>query len=1156
MKFHFHLLVVLCLAASLRGQDSRGSITGRVTDQSGGTVSGAAVRATNEATRVTASTTTNEAGYFAIPFLPAGSYTLTAELAGFKKFSRSGIALHVSDKAEIDIALALGTLEETVEVTSNAPLLETEAASLGQVVDERRIRDLPLFAGNPIELMYISPGIVNASGNGNMPQLYGPWNGVQMQSNGNGSTNNDFSIDGVTNTYARGSSRGVYPAFTPPTTSVSEFRIETTSFDASVGNTIGASVNVSTKGGTNQFHGGAHWFLKNSALDAPSFFDNRAGRKPGPYRYNRAGFDIGGPVRLPRYNGMNRSFFFYTFERNVWTVPEPRTDTVPTAKERAGDFSELLAVGANYQIYDPFSATVAPNGRLTRAPFAGNILPSNLLDPVGRSLAGYYPLPNIAGTRDGLLNFYTPAIAREDYWVQLARFDHNFNESNRLFLRLNTSSWDEDQLRRLGPTNPASGVLTSSRDKGIALDYVRVWSPTLVFNLRYGATYEKKADQRASRGWDLAGMGFSPRLVSLIDSRFATIPDTALDSFARISRFWNADGSNPSLIHSFTGNFTKLMGKHNLRFGSNFRLNRTFGNRFAYATSPYLRFGASFNRGPLDNSPAAPVGQDLAAMLLGLPTASSYMELSPSFALGSGSLGLYLQDDFRLTQELTINLGLRWEHDFRVTERYNRLVSQFDPTTANPIQAAAQANYAKNPIAEIDPANFRVLGGLKWVDQSGSGRSPFSTPNLNFMPRVGLAYQLNSATVLRAGYGMYFDSVGVTQTVPIQTGYQMSTPIQVTRDGGLTYTARLADPFPTGLLQPVGAGNGLRTNLNQPISFFKGARSTPYSQRWSLGFQRLLPLQFLVDVSYLGNRGTRLEIARNINAIPNQYLSSAFGRDQARIDSLSARLPSPFAGTDPIFGSSVSRSDLLRPYPHFSQITFDDGVGYSWYHALQVRAEKRFSRGFTFQAAYTFSKLMEAVQFLNAADAMPYESLASMDRPQLISLTGLWELPFGRGRYFGGGMSRPLDIIAGGWQYGVVYRYQSGPALEFGDAIFTGDLKSLPLPADQRTPDRWFNINAGFNRIVAEQRDSNVRSFPLRFGNVRGDAQRRWDMSLQKNFTLTEKLKTEFRADFLNALNSSIFQPPNTAPTSSSFGRVSSLAWSGRQVQFALKVRF
>jgi len=1149
----FRTTLLTFVAIALLAQDPRGTITGRVLDPSGSAIPKARVRATNEATQVVASTTANDSANFAIPFLIPGTYTLTAEAPGFKGFSRPGIQVRISDTVAVDIAMEIGTATEIVDVRSEAPVLDTATASLGNVVDSRRLQELPLNAGNPMELLYLTPGMVNSSAT--IPPSYAPWTGATVESNGNTSNSNDYSIDGVPNTYPNGISRGVRPALNPPTTAVSEFRVQTTYYDASVGNALGASVNVSTKGGTNRFSGGAHWFLKNSALDTPSFFENRAGRKLEPYQYNRAGFDIGGPVLLPRYNGRNKTFFFYTHERNIWEVPEPRTDTVPTLAQRRGDFSQLLALGTRYQIYDPFSATPAAGGRLSRTPYPNNIIPSSQFDPVGQKLMNVYPEPNLPGNADGANNFYTPAVATQDYWVHLVRVDHALSENHRFFVRFDIARWDEDQLRRLGRDNPASGLITKSRDKGGALDYVGVLSPTMVLNFRYGLTYQLRSDYRASQGIDLTGFGFNSALTNLIDRKYATIPEIQPDNYARISRFFGGgDGANTGLTHSFNANFTKILRQHNLKFGSGFRAYRSFGNRFPYSTSPFFRVSSNFTRGPLDNAAASPIGQDLAAMLLGLPTEASYMQLTPSFALSGPSLALYLQDDYKLSRKLTLNLGLRWEYDLPVTERFNRLVSQFDATSSNPIEAAAKANYARNPIPEIDAANFRVLGGLTWVN--GSDRTPFSSQKTNFMPRIGLAYQLSANTVVRSGYGLFYDTVGVNQTVPIQIGFSQSTPIQVTRDGGLTFVARMSNPLPGGLLQPQGPAGGLKTNLSQSLNFFNSVRKTPYSQRWSVGVQRLLPAQFLVDVSYVGNRGTRLEIPHNINGIPNQYLSTEFFRDQATIDRLSARVPSPFFGTDPIYGSTATRGELLRPFPQFGSIVVDENAGYSWYHSMQITAERRFSHGFTFQLNYTRAKLMQATEYLNAADPMPYETLANSDRPNIMSLSGVWELPFGKGRKFASGMHPVLEGVLGGWQISVVGRYQSGSPLDFGDAIFVGNIKDMYLTTSERSVDRWFNTSAGFLRDSARQRSSNVRSFPLRFSHVRGDAQRRWDTSLKKEFRIIESVKLEFRADAINATNTPIFTPPNTSPVSSGFGQVTAVAWPGRQWQFAMRLRF
>lgn len=340
--------------------------------------------------------------------------------------------------------------------------------------------------------------------------------------------------------------------------------------------------------------------------------------------------------------------------------------------------------------------------------------------------------------------------------------------------------------------------------------------------------------------------------------------------------------------------------------------------------------------------------------------------------------------------------GLRYEFESPVTERFNRLVADFDSTTPNPIEAAARANYARSPIPELSPADFRVPGGLRWT--SDSARSPFRGEKNNLMPRIGLAWQATPKTTIRSGYGIYFDTIGVNTTPAIQTGFSQITPIQATLDEGLSFIATNADPLPRGLLSPLGPSGGLKTNLGQGIQFYSGKRLHPYSQRWSFGVQRLLPGQFVADVSYVGNRGTRLPVSRQINETPAAYLSTRPFRDQAVIDSLSAQFDNPLFGTDPIYGARTSRAALLRPFPQFGSVNFVDSAGYSWYHSLQAQAEKRFSAGYTLQFSYTFSKLMEAVTFLNATDPVPHRTIGGFDRPHRVTMSGIWEIPVLAGR--------------------------------------------------------------------------------------------------------------------------------------------------------------
>ncbi|MGH9666467.1 MAG: TonB-dependent receptor domain-containing protein, partial [Bryobacteraceae bacterium] len=531
------------------------------------------------------------------------------------------------------------------------------------------------------------------------------------------------------------------------------------------------------------------------------------------------------------------------------------------------------------------------------------------------------------------------------------------------------------------------------------------------------------------------------------------------------------------------------------------------------------------------------------------------MERTASYAMQDQYWGLYLQDDFKIASNLTLNFGLRYEKEWPVTERYNRLVSGFAFDATNPIAAQAKANYAQNPIPEIAPEAFRVPGGLNFVNTGGTGRSPFEPENSEFMPRVGFAWQIRQSTVLRAGYGIFYDTLGVNKTIASQTGFSQATPIQASLDNGLTFVANNENPLPNGLLAPLGAAGGLSTNLGQDLNFYLPSLRHPYVQRWSFGLQHQVK-RFVLDASYVGNRGTRLGVTRDLNNVPASYLSTSAVRDQTTINYLGALSPNPFYGTNPIYGTSISRADLLRPYPEFGEMTQIEPVGFSWYHALQVRAERRMANGFTFQLGYTWSKAMEAVTFLNATDPLPEKSIGSLDRPQRVAISGIYELPFGKGRTYLASLPRAADTLIGGWQLDAVITFQSGAPLGFGNALFTGDIHDIALPSDQRNADHWFNTDAGFNRNSAQQLNDNIRTFPLLVAGVRGDSQYRWDLSAIKEFPITEKVRFQFRAECFNALNHAILSNPNTTPTSSSFGRVTGTAAQSRTFQFAGKLRF
>ncbi len=1153
------ILIAVCLClmgmGAARAQEARGTVLGRITDPAGAVVPSAEIRAVSAATGVAVVAKSNESGNYAIPYLVAGFYSVTAESTGFKKFVREGVQVRVGDRVELNIEMAIGDVAEQVEVKATTPLLATADASLGQVVDERRVLELPLFDGNAMAFTLMAPGAVNTT---DMRLGKAAFNNKpsQFSTDGGGTYNNEFTIDGIPNTFS--DSTNVRVAFSPPQAAIGEFKVQTSQFDAGVGHTQGSLVNISTKGGTNQLHGSMWEWIRNSIFDTKTLFQNRAGVNKPHYTDNRYGISGGGPIYIPGvYNGKNKSFWQFTFEGNKFGDPAVGaiTATVPRAAWKNGDLSDLLKLGSSYQVYDPSTIATAPNGRFSRQPFPGNIIPQSRIDPIASKILAMYALPNQAGGADGSNNYFNAGRTVENYWTTIGRVDHAFSEKDRMFIRFQRDYWQEDKNRTFGNV-PAlkdiNGIFLNRINRGIALDEVHMISNSLVLQFRYGVTAQEFPERRVSQGFDLTTLGFSSSLAALFPKGKTAIPNISIGSLTALSASESGDGTATSLNHTAVANFTWMHGNHNVRFGPDFRIYRVFSDRHSADDAPSFSFNSLWGSGPLDNSPAPPVGGQLVALLLGIPNGSATR--SGSFAQQDKYLGVYIQDDYKITRQLTLNLGLRAEHDSPLTERFNRSATTFAGTVANPLAAQAIANYAQSPIPEIAPAAFKVNGGLLFAGVNGTPRELWNAAAVEWMPRIGLAYQMNEKTVIRVGYGIFFGAIGAFNSTSNLAGFSQSTPMQPTSDNGLTFPVKLANPLPTGLLNPLGSAGGLSTNVGQAISFFATDRKASYANRWSFGVQHQLPGNFMLEATYVGNRSTHLPVSRNINYIPASYLSRTPFRDTATINYLGQAFSNPFYGLNPQFTSqTMARSSLLLPYPEFGNITYLDPVGYSWYHSLQAQAEKRFSKGFTFQMAYTWSRAMEATSFLNAQDPMPYESLSTIDRAHRVTGSGIFELPFGQGRHFGRQMPKALDFIVGGWQLSTVFQRQSGQPIDWGQMIITGS-GSLALPSNQRSADHWFNT-AIFDNKSADQLASNIRTFPLRFSNVRFDSQRRLDFSLNKMFQFGDKFKVRFRADTFNSMNTPVLRGPNTTVTSSAFGTITDQE-SPRTFQFSLNIQF
>jgi outer membrane receptor protein involved in Fe transport len=691
----------------------------------------------------------------------------------------------------------------------------------------------------------------------------------------------------------------------PPADMVQEYKVQTSTFDASVGHSPGGVINVSLRSGANALRGSLYNFHNNNVLQGIDFFQRQYLYDPstGPvteakrkevapqHVINRYGATAAGPVWLPGlYNGRDRSFWTYGFEGLIRPGTERGgySHTVPTLRHRQGDFSELLALGTRYQIYDPATIQPAAGGRFSRQPLSANIIPASRLDGMARNLLQYWPEPNTAGSSDGRLNYFRPLRSQNEYSSHTVRADHNFSQDHRIFARYSQTH----QLFRSGQNFPniANGNTRHRYNKSGGFDDVYVFNPTLLLNFRYGFSRFIQTFDPLGKDFDLVAAGFSKDLVARLDPAGITFPQIAVDQIAQLGSTY-VTGAYTN-YHTWAGDLTHTRGNHSLRFGGEYRLFREHALNYNYST-PRLEFGSAYTNGPLDNSPAAPIGQGLASYLFGIPTGGR-IDVNASYAEQSTYAALYAQDDWKLTPRLTLNLGLRYEYEGPPTERFNRSVLAFDFSTANPIEAQARANYAAAPIPEVPLERFRATGGLTFAGVGGNPRRLWIRDPLSLSPRFGLAYSLHSKTILRAGYGVFFVPLGVDRSTVNQSGYTQRTNLTASTDNGQTFIASLANPFPQGFQQPPGASGGLATDVGMGVSFFDQKARNGYLQRWSFGLQQELPQRVLLEATYVGSRAVKLAAGRQYNPVPAAYLSRSPVRDQATIDRLTSQVANPF----------------------------------------------------------------------------------------------------------------------------------------------------------------------------------------------------------------------------------------------------------------------
>lgn len=1152
MLKHISAFVLLCLfAASASAQEARGTIRGRVTDPQQATIPNVKVTVANTATGLNTVVTTNEQGMYQATYLPLGMYKITAEASGFKNSVREDVEVRLNDRLEINMVMELGSMSESVTVSGDVPLLETASSSTGQVIDSRRVAELPIGHGEPYALMATTTGAA-FTGDPALDRPFEPSHIANYAMGGARGLRNELSLDGAPAGASTANAREVSASFVPPVDILSEMKVQSSVIDASVGQTEGGTVSLSLKSGTNQFHGTGYWNKLSPDWNANLFFSNRLGQPISDFDYNRWGVSATGPVIIPKlYNGKNRTFYMYGYEGIKETRPRGSVLTVPTEAQRTGDLSGLLKLGSSYQIYDPMTRR-AEGSRFREDPIPGNIIPASRISPIAISVLKYFGMPNTTGTADGGNNLNQPNLPEQaKYYSHTWRLDHNITDRWRTFGRFswyNRASTYSDHFK-----NISTGEWFWFHSINAVWDHVYTISPTFVFNLRYGYNRFIRDVNRNPEGvgFDLTSLGFPKYWNDAIPSDIRRFPN--ID----VSGYYATNGTvlwRPQDTHDYVAVFDKVIGPHSIKFGANYRIYYKNQINPDINSTGRIQFSETYTRGPLDNSATAPRGQGLAALLLGIPSGGG-VDRRATFAESNTVWAFHVQDDWKISQKVILNLGLRYELETPLKDRWDRSVRGFDPNAALSITSAAQAAYAKSPTPEIAASAFRVLGGLTFAGVGSNPSTVWNRDNNNFMPRIGIAYNITPKTVVRASYGIFYAFMGVRRGDVIQSGFSQTTNVVPTLDG-VNFLATIANPFPDGFISPPGSSAGVNTFLGQGISFFEPNLKTPYNQRWTFAVQRQLPGRTVFELNYAGSRGTALEATRELNGTPLQYLSRSPVRDDVTNNYLGANVPNPFAGLLPGTsrnGVNIGRASLLVAYPQFSSVQTTTNQGFSTYHSLAVEVDKRFSKGFTIQGGYTFSKFMEATAYLNAADPLPNYVISDQDIPHRFNMTFIYELPFGKGRRFFATAPRGVNYVIGGWQIQGIHVRQAGSALGFGNMLLYGTLKDVVLPGDQRTIDRWFNTSI-FERSNSRSLVSNMRVAAARFAGVRGPGTVNYDLSILKNTSITEKVRFEIRGEFLNATNTPIFANPNTDQYNTAFGTITATRGYARRIQLGIKL--
>jgi hypothetical protein len=1199
MKRMFAVLFMMLTSIAAFAQNSRGSISGQVTDPTGAVIPKANVTVTSSDTGAVAHVTTTPEGFYTVPGLLPGGYAVRVDAPGFKVAVRSGIQLETQVNATINLKMELGSASDVVTVNSVVPLIDTSDASTGQVLTTEEVEDLPTNGGTPLGFARIEYGVVSKA-----KHALGSASPTSNQTvddfslGGGNSSANELLLNGVPNMQ----DGDHYAAFSPQLDSVTEVRVDVFGANVEYGDTSGGTVNITTKGGTNEFHGSGRWDYQESGCSGLSGtyssrpandctwmaalpYSQKVGSAvPTATHTNQLGGTIGGPIWIPHvFNGHNKLFFFYSYEAYIGSNPPTAViGTVPTAAERTGDFSALLGIsnGKNYQLYNPNTATGTPTN-YTRTAIPGNVFANAGLtvSPIAQAYLKQIPLPNYTGpttTVDGENNYFAYSANVVNYRSHMGRIDYNISSKDKIFGEAHRSRYINSASNEFH--DAMSGTISDQIFAGGQIDEVHTFTPTLFSDIRGSVTRTATSSDLSSTGISPTTLGFPGYLGA--DSTSLAYPRINFTDATSPLSYSSEPGSSEEFdtVQLF-GTVTKVYKSHTFLAGADIR-----AFKGSYLSSGY--YNGEFNFTNAAGNPVAPsntgtpayFGSAFALFMLGIPNGGTQNVGSP-FQYNSYLDAFFLQDDWKPNANFKLSAGIRIEHETPVNESNNRMVNGFNPTATNEATAAAEANYTLASSPLLATTAFQPVGGATYA--SSGNRTAYHLAPAYFSPRVGMTWSpdfFHNKGVVRLGFGIYdnpFGDYNQGQTY----GYTGTTAYVASDNGGMTNNT-LNDPFPTAATAPapnpiqLPSGNtlGVNANLGSTMTFYDPNPKVAYSERTSVDVQYQIGKTILIDVGYINNHQVHLSSSNTISAIPLlPYLSHSPYYNIAATNLLSGAtytggpattsITNPFKGVTGV-ASSVAGTNPLPPsqfllnYPQYTSVS--EGLipsASSTYNALNARVAKTMGHGLTLNGVFEWSRLLGTFNQLNAGGPLNYGEDTS-DFPFHFSGYGTYQLPFGRGRQWLN-HNRLVDTAIGGWQVSAIYQFLSGYAIPWGNAIYNGtswsDFKNIQHSPRNVMGQTVFNTTVFDTRVCANGGTScnndplvaaynpNIQPNGDNFRTfpaylLRQDYTSNWDGNVQKEFKPVERIALQVRLDCFNLLNRPQYNTPNVSPTSSLFG--------------------